>query len=360
MTATQDLRARGQSLWLDNITRELLDDGSIRRYIEDDAVTGLTSNPSIFDAAVKTGAYDADIADLSRQGLSSEEVFFELAITDLQRAADLFAPVHRATDGVDGWVSLEVSPLLAFDADATIAAARELHQRADRSNLFIKIPGTSEGLVAIEECIAAGVAINVTLLFDAEQYVACAQAYLRGVERRIDAGLNPAVASVASLFVSRWDVAVAEQVPPELRNRLGLAVGQETYLAYRSLLASDRFLRAANHGARPQRLLWASTKTKDPAAPETLYVQGLVAPFTINTMPDATLRAVRGLDALAAPLPSSDAGLDELFDQFAGAGVDRRALARTLQTEGAAAFSHSWRELLSHIENQRSTNEGAT
>ena len=360
MTATQDLHARGQSLWLDNITREILDDGSIRRYIEDDRVTGLTSNPSIFDAAIKTGAYDADIAELSRQGLSSEEVFFELAIADLQRAADLFLPVHRATDGVDGWVSLEVSPLLAFDAERTVAAARELHQRADRSNLFIKIPGTSEGLVAIEECIAAGVAINVTLLFDAEQYLACARAYLRGVERRIDAGLNPAVASVASLFVSRWDVAVAEQVPAELRNRLGLAVGHETYLAYRSLLASERFLRAANHGARPQRLLWASTKTKDPAASETLYVQGLVAPFTINTMPDATLRAVRGLDALAAPLAPSDAGLGELFDRFASAGVDRHALATTLQAEGAEAFSHSWRELLSHIENQRSTHEGAT
>ena len=360
MKATRDLSDKGQSLWLDNITRGMLDDGSIQRFIDSHHVTGLTSNPSIFDAAIKTGAYDDSITALSRQGLSNEEVFFELALADLQRAADLFEPVHQATDGVDGWVSLEVSPLLAYDTDQTVAAAREIRRRADRDNLLVKIPGTPEGLGAIEECIAEGIAINVTLLFDAEQYLAAAHAYLRGVERRIDAGLNPAVTSVASLFVSRWDVAVADQVPPELANQLGVAVGHETYLAYRSLLDSDRFLRAANHGARAQRLLWASTKTKDPAAPETLYVQGLVAPLTINTMPDSTLRALDGLEDVGAPLTVLDPGLEELFERFALAGVDRRALSRTLQSEGAASFSNSWGELLSHIENLRSTTEEET
>jgi len=360
MRATRDVHDKGQSLWLDNITRGMLDDGSIQSLIDAHHVTGLTSNPSIFDNAIKTGAYDDSIAALSRRGHSSEEIFFELALADLQRAADLFRPVHESTDGVDGWVSLEVSPLLAFDTDQTIAAAREIHRRADRDNLFVKIPGTPEGLGAIEECIAAGIAINVTLLFDADQYLAAADAYLRGVERRIRAGLNPAVACVASLFVSRWDAAVVDQVPVELANRLGLAVGHETYLAYRSLLASDRFLRAASRGARVQRLLWASTKTKDPAASQTLYVQGLVAPLTINTMPDSTLRALDELETVGAPLPVVDAGLEELFERFAAAGVDRHALALTLQSDGAASFSRSWGELLSHIENLRSTTEEAT
>ncbi|MBW4030128.1 MAG: transaldolase [Acidobacteria bacterium] len=359
MQATRDLRDRGQSLWLDNITRGLLDAGTIQRYIDDDHVTGLTSNPSIFDAAITTGDYDGAIVDLARRGLSSDEILFELTLADLQRAADLFRPVHDDTDGVDGWVSLEVSPLLAFDAAATIAAAQEIHRRADRTNLFVKIPGTPPGLEAIEECVAAGVAVNVTLLFDAAQYLAAAEAYLRGVERRIAAGLNPAVASVASLFVSRWDTAVADRVSPDLANQLGLAVGRETYLAYRAFIASDRFLRAANRGARVQRLLWASTKTKDPGASPTLYVRGLVAPLTINTVPDATLRALKELDALGAPPPRDDEGLSEVFERFAAAGVDRRALAATLQQQGAASFASSWRELLSHIENLRSTSEDA-
>lgn len=360
MKATRDLHDKGQSLWLDNITRGMLDDGTIQGFIGDRQVTGLTSNPSIFDTAIKTGAYDDSITALARRGLSSEEIFFELALADLRRAADLFGPVHQATDGVDGWVSLEVSPLLAFDADRTIAAAREIHRRAARDNLFVKIPGTPEGLGAIEQCTAEGIAINVTLLFDADQYLAAADAYLRGVERRIDAGLNPAVASVASLFVSRWDVAVNDRVPADLANRLGLAVGHETYLAYRSLLASDRFLRAANRGARVQRLLWASTKTKDPAASETLYVRGLVAPLTINTMPDATLRALDELEDVGSPLPAADEGLRGLLERFAVAGVDRHALALTLQSEGAASFSSAWGELLSHIENLRTTTEEAT
>ena len=359
MKATRELHDKGQSLWLDNITRDMLDDGSIQNYIDAHDVTGLTSNPSIFDKAIKTGAYDDSITALSRQGLTSEEIFLELALADLRRAADLFAPAHEATDGVDGWVSLEVSPLLAFDTDRTIAAAREIHRRAERRNLLVKIPGTPEGLGAIEECIAEGIAINVTLLFDAEQYLAAAHAYLRGVERRIDAGLNPAVASVASLFVSRWDAAVAGYVPHELSNRLGVAVGHETYLAYRSFLDSDRFLRAANRGARAQRLLWASTKTKDPAASESLYVQGLVAPLTINTMPDSTLRALDDLESVAEPLGVTDVRLDDLFEQFAHAGVDRGALARTLQSEGAASFASSWGELLSHIENLRSITKEA-
>jgi transaldolase len=352
MKATQELHDLGQSLWLDNITRGLLDDGTIQGYIDTHSVTGLTSNPSIFDNAIKTGAYDDEIMAQSSKGLSNEEVFFNLATSDIQRAADLFKPVHDRTDGVDGWVSLEVSPLLAYDTKQTVEHAKTIHRRADRANLFIKIPGTPEGLPAIEESIASGIAINVTLLFDVDQYLAAADAYLRGVERRIKAGLNPAVASVASLFISRWDTAIANSVPQELKNGLGLAVGFETYKAYRELMESDRFQRVQNAGARMQRLLWASTKTKDPEASDTLYVQGLAAPFTINTMPDSTLEAFADHGVVREPLARDGAEYESLLRAYAKAGVDKKGLALKLQEEGASSFTSSWNELLSRIDAQ--------
>src|SRR5437773_262379 len=293
MKATEMLHNLGQSIWLDNITRELLDSGTLKRYIDDLSVTGLTSNPTIFDQAIThSRSYDSEISRLVRAGLSGEALFFELALEDLTRAADLFAPIHEATNGVDGWVSLEVSPNLAYDAKSTVAAARDLHARAGRPNLFIKIPGTAEGIPAIEEAIFAGVPVNVTLLFSREQYVAAAQAYIRGIERRVAAGLNPHVGSVASVFVSRWDVAVAKKVPSALHDRLGIAVAKRIYKAYRELLSSTRWLRLLNFGARSQRLLWASTGTKDPKASDVLYVKSLAAPHSVNTMPEKTLLAL--------------------------------------------------------------------
>jgi transaldolase len=354
MTATQELHDLGQSLWLDNITRGLLDDGTIGGYIDTHSVTGLTSNPSIFDNAIKTGAYDEEITSPSNKGLTNEEVFFNLAIADLQRAADLFKPVHQRTGGVDGWVSLEVSPLLAYDTKKTVEAATSISRRADRTNLFIKIPGTPEGLPAIEESIASGIPVNVTLLFDADQYLAAADAYLRGVERRVKAGLDPGVGCVASLFISRWDTAVANAVPDELRNKLGLAVGLETYRAYRELMDSERFQRLLNAGARAQRLLWASTKTKDPDASDTLYVEGLASPFTINTMPDSTLEAFFDHGTVGSLLPADGGDCAARLDAFAKAGVDKQGLALKLQEEGAASFTNSWNELLAHIDTQLS------
>ncbi|MFD1659130.1 transaldolase [Streptomyces caeni] len=353
MKATQSLHEHGQSLWLDNITRGMLDSGRIQHYIDNYAVTGLTSNPSIFDKAISSGAYDDAIRAKSAAGLSGEDLFFELAVEDLRRAADLFLPVHERTDGIDGWVSLEVSPLLAYDTARTIEAAKALHARAGRRNLFIKIPGTAEGLPAITECIASGVPVNVTLLFSADHYRAAADAYLTGVERRAERGLDPAVGSVASVFMSRWDVAVAEQTPQDLHDRLGLAVGQDTYRAYRTLLDSDRAQRLENAGARTQRLLWASTRTKDPAASDTLYVRGLAAPFTVNTMPDATLEAFYDHGEVGEPMPADGNGCDEVLARFAGAGVDVGALATRLQSDGAASFVASWNDLMARISAQR-------
>ena len=354
MKATETLHERGQSLWLDNITRAMLNSGKIQRYIDDYSVTGLTSNPSIFDKAIGSGDYDESIAVKARAGLSGEELFFELAIEDLRRAADEFLGIHERTDGVDGWVSLEVSPLLAHDTSRTVQAARKLHAQAGRRNLFIKIPGTPEGLPAITESIAAGVPVNVTLLFSAEQYLAAADAYLRGVEQRIAAGLDPAVGSVASIFMSRWDVAVSGKVPAELTDRLGLAVGLDTYRAYRQLLSSDRVLRLENAGARMQRLLWASTGTKNPDAPDTLYVHGLAAPFTINTMPDKTLEAFYDHGEVGDPMPADGGDCDETLARFAAAGVDVKALATQLQTEGASSFVDAWNDLMDRISSQSS------
>jgi transaldolase len=354
MKPTAKLSDLGQSLWLDNITRELLNSGTLQRYIDDLSVTGLTSNPTIFDHAIKNSAtYDEEIARAAPSGRQDEDLFFDLALGDLRRAAELFRPVHARTDGVDGWVSLEVSPLLAHDTERTLAATRDLHKRGGKPNLFIKIPGTPEGLPAIEGSIFAGVPVNVTLLFSRAQYVAAAEAYLRGVERRIQAGLNPAVPSVASVFISRWDVAVAGKVPAELTNRLGIAVAQQTYRAYRELLDSPRFQRAANAGARAQRLLFASTGTKDPKAPDTLYVQALAAPFTINTIPEATLKALADHGKVGKPLAADGGDSEAVLAAFGKAGIDVDALAARLQSEGATAFVKSWNELIGQIAAKR-------
>jgi transaldolase len=354
MKPTKTLHDLGQSLWLDNITRELLNSGTLKRYIDDLSVTGLTSNPTIFDNAIKNSAmYDEDISRSGSSAKTGEELFFPLALADLTRAADLFQPVFARTDGVDGWVSLEVSPLLAHDTNSTLAAALDLHKRAGKSNLFIKIPGTAEGLPAIEAAIFAGVPVNVTLLFSREQYVAAADAYLRGVERRIAAGLNPAVASVASLFVSRWDVAVAGKVPAELTNRLGIAIAHRAYKAYLELLESPRFQRAANSGARAQRLLWASTGTKDPKASDDLYVKALVAPFTVNTMPEGTLKAFADHGEVGQALVPDGGDCETVLASFTKAGIDIAALAARLQDEGAASFVKSWHDLMERIDSKR-------
>src|SRR5215472_2406763 len=353
MKPTGKLHDLGQSLWLDNITRELLNSGTLKRYIDELSVTGLTSNPTIFDHAIKNSTtYDDDIRKKAPSAKSGEDLFFGLALDDLTSAAGLFQPVFARTDGVDGWVSLEVSPLLAHDTNSTLAAARDLHRRGGKPNLFIKIPGTPEGLPAIEAAIFAGVPINVTLLFSREQYIAAAEAYLRGVERRIAAGLNPAVASVASLFVSRWDVAVGGKIPGELANRLGIAVAQRTYKAYRELLASARFQRAANAGARAQRLLWASTGTKDPHASDILYVKALAAPLTVNTMPEGTLRDFGEHGEVGDALDPDGGDCEAVLAAFAKAGIDIDGFAARLQDEGAASFVKSWKDLISCIQSK--------
>ena len=347
MKATRQLHDLGQSIWLDNITRDLLNSGTLKRYIDELSVTGLTSNPTIFEHAIKnSAAYDAAIRKGVAMGKSGEAIFFDLALEDLTRAADLFRPIYDRTNTVDGWVSLEVSPLLAHDTASTIAAAKELHARAGRPNLLIKIPGTKEGLSAIEEAVFAGVPVNVTLLFSREQYVAAAEAFLRGIERRLDAGLNPNVGSVASVFVSRWDVAVAGQVPDSLRNRLGIAISQRTYKAAHDLLGSSRWRRICNMGARPQRLLWASTGTKDPQAADILYVKALAAPFTVNTMPEATLKAVADHGEIGSVMATDGDDCEEVLAEFSKAGIDIDALAAKLQEDGAKSFSKSWNELM--------------
>jgi len=355
MKATRLLHNLGQSLWLDNITRDLLDSGTLKRYIDELSVTGLTSNPTIFDHAIKNStSYDTAIRERLAQGKSGEALFFELALQDIVRAADLFRPIFDKTQGVDGWVSLEVSPVLAYDAASTLAAAKDLRTRAARPNVFIKIPGTKEGLPAIEEAIFAGIPINVTLLFSREQYVAAADAFLRGIERRIAAGLNPDVGSVASVFVSRWDTAVAGKVPAALQNQLGIAAANRTYKAYRDLLGTPRWQRVFNAGARPQRLLWASTGTKDPKAPDVLYVKALAAPFTVNTMPEATLLALADHGELGSIMAADGGDCEAVLAQFTKAGVNIDALPVQLQIEGAKSFVKSWDELLAVIASKSS------
>jgi transaldolase len=351
MKATERLHSLGQSLWLDNITRDLLTSGTLQRYIDDLSVTGLTSNPSIFDNAIaRSASYDAEIRRLTKAGTSGEALFFELAIQDLTKAADMFAPIHQRTACVDGWVSLEVSPLLAHDTAKTVAAAKSLHAKAARPNLFIKIPGTLEGLPAIEEAIFAGVPINVTLLFSRDDYMRAADAYMSGLERRVAAGLSPDVRSVASVFVSRWDKATLDKVPGELRDRLGIAVSQQSYKAYRDLLDSERWQRLEGQGARPQRLLFASTSTKDPQASDVLYMGALAAPNTVNTAPEETLLAFANHGEVGAAMRRDGDDCEQLLAGIARAGVDVPALARQLQDEGASGFVASWKDLLSAIE----------
>lgn len=350
MKATQQLHELGQSLWLDNITRTMLDDGTLARYIADFSVTGLTSNPSIFEAAMAEGdAYDDGIKAKSQAGLSGEALFTELALEDLRRAAKLFKPIFDATKQVDGWVSMEVSPLLAADTAGSLEAARQIHDQGNCPNLFVKIPGTPEGVPAIEEAIFAGIPINVTLLFSRDQYLAVAEAYMRGIERRIEAGLDPKVGSVASVFVSRWDVASNKQLPPELHNKLGIAVIQQTYRAYRELLASPRWQKLAAAGAQPQRLLLASTGTKDPAASDTMYISALAAPDTIDTMPEKTLLALADHGQLHGVMPTDGGDAETILAQISKAGVDIDALAVKLQQDGAQAFVKSWHQLLQRL-----------
>jgi len=350
MNPNQKLHELGQSIWIDSITREMVTSGTLQSYIDEKAVTGLTSNPSIFDKALSgSDDYDAQIEQLIARGLEDEELFFQLAISDLRAAADQFSPINRRTDGVDGWVSLEVSPRLAYDTAATIAEAARLHAEAERDNLFIKIPGTPEGRPAITETIAAGIPVNVTLLFDRAQYEGAADAYMAGVERRIEQGLDPAVGSVASVFISRWDVAVADRVPGALKDRLGILAAVQCYLAYRELHESDRWLRLENEGARRQRLLFASTSTKDPSLPDTMYVSALAAPETINTMPEETVLAFADHGEVREPIPADGGDAAELATAFAEAGIDMDSLAQQLQREGAQKFEESWNDLLSCI-----------
>jgi transaldolase len=354
MKTTQLLHDLGQSIWIDNVSRELLSSGTLARYINELSVTGLTSNPTIFDHSIKNStAYDAAIREKSSSGKSDEALFFELALEDLTRAAGLLRSVYDQTNGVDGWVSLEVSPLLAHDTASTVMAAKTLHARAGQANLFIKIPGTKEGLPAIEEAIFAGVPVNVTLLFSREHYMAAAEAFLRGVERRIEAGLPPTVASVASVFVSRWDSAVAGKVPDSLRDQLGIAIAKRAYQAYRALLDVPRYRRIVNAGARPQRLLWASTGTKDPKASDILYIKALAAPFTVNTMPEGTLKALADHGELGTILPPDGGDSEEVIGEFARAGIDVDVLAAQLQDEGAKSFVNSWNDLMAVISSKR-------
>jgi transaldolase len=352
--ATTLLHELGQSLWLDNITRDLLDQGTLKRYIDELSVTGLTSNPTIFEQAIKNStAYDADIRSKLKEGKSEEEIFFELALADLIRAADLFRPIYDQTNGVDGWVSLEVSPMLAHDTAATVAAAKDLFARAGRPNVFIKIPGTKEGLPAIEEAIFAGIPVNVTLLFSHEQYLAAAEAFVRGIERRINAGLKPHVGSVASVFISRWDAAVKEKAPAHLRNRLGIAIALRTYKAEGELLASPRLNRLYSAGASPQRLLWASTGVKDPEASPVLYAKALAAPFTVDTMPEGTLNALAQETELGSMMVADGGDCEQVLAEFAAGGIDIDALAERLQEEGTKAFAKSWESLMAVIASKR-------
>ena len=352
MTRTAQLGSIGQSVWLDNITRDLLDGGKLARYIMELSVTGLTSNPSIYDKAIGGSAsYDEQIKRLAATGAKTEDIFFELALEDLRRAADLLRPVHQRTNGVDGFVSLEVSPLLANDATTTASEAARLYALAGRPNFFIKIPGTAAGLKAIEESIFAGVPVNVTLLFSTDQYLAAAEAYTKGIERRVQAGLDPCIASVASVFVSRWDGPLAGDLPADLRLKLGIAMSYRTFGAYRALVESDRWQRLLNEGARPQRLLWASTGTKDKSASDVLYIEALAAPLTVNTMPEETLLAFADHGKVSGTMETSQVAENEkLLARFAEVGVDVVALGNLLQEQGVTSFETAWKSLLARIQ----------
>lgn len=351
---TSKLHNQGVSIWLDNITRKMLDEDVLKNYISNLSITGLTSNPSIFEAAIaKTSDYDTAISEINKPGISDEEIFFELAVEDIQRAADEFLPVYNKTNGLDGFVSIEVSPLLAYDTENTIKAAKNIHQKVNRPNAFIKIPGTPEGLPAIEQSIAQGIPINVTLLFSSDQYEAASMAYLRGIETRIENGLNPDVRSVASVFVSRWDKAVADRAPATIKNKLGIAVMYKTYHTYQKFLGSDRVRKIMNNGAFPQRLLWASTGTKDPNASDILYVKNLVAPYTVNTIPEKTLLAFADHGEIGNVMIDDTNAADEIIKQYAELDIDYQQLALHLQKEGAKAFDTSWINLINSIATKR-------
>ena len=353
MNITKSLHDLGQSLWLDNITREILDDGTLKRYIDQYSVTGLTSNPTIFDEAIgKTAAYDKGIRQKADKGQQGEDLFVELALEDLRRAADLFKPEFDRTQGVDGWVSMEVSPLLANDTKGTIEAALRIHKQANRPNLYVKIPGTPAGVPAIEEAIFAGVPINVTLLFSREQYLQAAEAYMKGIERRVAAGLDPKISSVASVFVSRWDRAVADKVPADLSNKLGIAIMQRIYKAHCDLIAGKRWKDLEAKGARKQRMLWASTGVKDPKAPAGLYVEALAAPDTVDTMPEKTLIAFAEKGSLKGVMAKDGGDAEQTLERFAAAGIDVGALAVQLQVDGASSFVKSWTELMQRIKDK--------
>jgi transaldolase len=346
---TAVLSMAGQSIWVDNITRAMLG-GTLQRYIAEWSVVGLTSNPTIFAKAIAGSAdYDAQVAGLAARGMGEEAAFFEIALADLVRACDLFAGVHARTGGVDGWCSLEVSPLLAYDAASTVRQAVELHARAGRPNLYIKVPGTKEGIPAIEELTFRGIPVNVTLLFDTAHYLAAAEAYLRGLERRVAAGKAPDTSGVASLFISRWDATLDAKLPPALRNRVGLAIGADAYAAYVELHSSARWLALQAKGARPQRLLYASTGTKDPKLPASLYVEGLASPITVNTVPEATLQAFHAGGRVTAVLPPDGGPLRAALAEARSAGIDLPGTAAALQEQGAKAFVQSWNDLLKDI-----------
>jgi len=347
MNPTQQLHDLGQSLWLDNITRDLLNSGTLRRYRDEFSITGLTSNPTIFDHAIRnSNSYDESIRQKAAQRKSGDDLFYELALEDLVRAADLFRPIYDSTNGIDGWVSLEVSPLLAYDTATTIKEVAQLRTQSQRPNVMIKIPGTREGVPAIEESTFQGVQVNVTLLFSREQYVQSAEAYMRGIERRIAAGRDPKIHSVASVFISRWDKAIIGKVPDKLKNRLGIAIAKRTYKAYRDLLQSARWQKLAKAGALPQRLLWGSTGTKDPNAPDVMYIEALAAPDTINTIPENTLLAFADHGQVKGVMPPDGGDAEQVLAEFARAGVDAAALAEELQREGAEAFDKSWNDLM--------------
>ena len=356
MKPTQQLHDLGQSLWLDNITRDLLTSGTLASYRDNLSVTGLTSNPTIFDHAIRnSAAYDESIRKRTTQGKSGDAMFYELALEDLTQAANIFKPIYDSTKSMDGWVSLEVSPLLAYDTATTIKEVAQVRAQSNLPNLFIKIPGTPAGVPAIEESIFEGIQVNVTLLFSREQYIQSAEAYLRGIERRIAAGRDPKVHSVASVFISRWDKAIEGKVSNDLRNRLGIAIAKRTYKAYRELLQSQRWQKLAKAGAVRQTLLWGSTGTKDPDASDVMYVEALAAPETINTIPEKTLLAFADHGQVKGALPDDGGDAEQVLAEFSKAGVDIAELAERLQREGAEAFNKSWNDLMSCLRTKSET-----
>jgi transaldolase len=348
LNPAQRLHALGQSLWLDSISRLMLRSGALARYVSELAVTGLTSNPTILGHAMAAGSdYDHSLARLVDAGVTdAQDLVYSLALEDLAEAAALFRPAWERTAGVDGYVSLEVPPDVAYDAQATIALARRLHDQAGFPNLLVKIPGTPPGLTAMEETITAGIGVNVTLLFSDTHYLRTADAYLRALERRRAAGLDLNVPSVASVFISRWDAAADPLLPPALHGRLGLAMAQKTYSSHLQLLSDKRWQTLAEAGARPQRVLWASTSTKDPDLPDSYYLGRLAAPDTIDTVPEKTLLAFADHGDPDQRLAPDYAAAERTISAIADAGVDVDILAERLQRQGAGAFGADWAALL--------------